>query len=98
VFFPTAAGPYTFRIYGAINGEQIDERFTSGPETFGEVQEAAAGQFPERLPSAFEVADQAERGAAAADQVLIAMGLGIIGVLLGLAALVVALVARRRTA
>lgn len=46
VFFPTAAGPYTFHIFGEIDGEAIDETFTSGPETFSEVADVAGGQFP----------------------------------------------------
>ena len=47
VFFPTAsAGDYTFRVYGAINGSEIDESFTSGPETFGPVEDPAPLQFP----------------------------------------------------
>ncbi|CAN5796035.1 hypothetical protein BH20CHL8_BH20CHL8_02190 [soil metagenome] len=31
IFFPTAAGPYTFRIFGETDGQPIDESFTSGP-------------------------------------------------------------------
>ncbi len=47
VFFPTTSeGDYTFRIYGAINGTEIDESFTSGPETFGPVEDPAPLQFP----------------------------------------------------
>jgi hypothetical protein len=47
VFFPTsAAGDYSFRIYGTINGTDIDETFTSGPETFGPVEDPAPLQFP----------------------------------------------------
>jgi hypothetical protein len=47
VFFPTAAeGDYTFRIYGTIDGTEIDETFTSGPETFGPVEDPAPLRFP----------------------------------------------------
>jgi hypothetical protein len=47
VFFPTASeGDYTFRLYGAIGGTEIDETFTSGPETFGPVEDPAPLQFP----------------------------------------------------
>ena len=47
VFFPTAAGgDYTFRIFGAIDGAEIDESFTSGPETFGPVEDPAPLRFP----------------------------------------------------
>ena len=51
VFFPTAAGPYTFRIYGELGGEAIDESFTSSPDGFGEVEELSGGQFPVQFPS-----------------------------------------------
>ena len=48
VFFPTAAeGDYTFRIYGDINGAEIDESFTSGPETFGPIEDPAPLRFPQ---------------------------------------------------
>ncbi len=47
VFFPTASeGDYTFRIYGEIDGTEIDETFTSGPETFGPVEDPAPLRFP----------------------------------------------------
>ena len=48
VFFPTAAeGDYTFRIFGTIDGTEIDESFTSGPETFGPVEDPAPLRFPQ---------------------------------------------------
>jgi hypothetical protein len=47
VFFPTASeGDYTFRVYGTIDDTEIDETFTSGPETFGPVEDSAPLQFP----------------------------------------------------
>jgi hypothetical protein len=87
VFFPTAAGPYTFRIFGEVEGEAIDESFTSGPEGFGEVEELAGGQFPVQFPSTADVVSDAESGAAAATQATIALVLAIIGLLAGLVAL-----------
>jgi hypothetical protein len=47
VFFPMEPGDYTFRIYGAIDGTEIDESFTSGPETFGPVEDPAPLRFPQ---------------------------------------------------
>ncbi len=47
VFFPMEPGDYTFRIYGVIDGTDIDESFTSGPETFGPVEDPAPLQFPQ---------------------------------------------------
>ena len=46
VFFPTAEGDYTFHIFGDIEGTAIDERFTSGPETFSPVESSEPLQFP----------------------------------------------------
>jgi hypothetical protein len=96
VFFPTAAGPYTFHIFGTIEGVPVDESFTSSEEGFDEVQEAQTGQFPTVLPPAAEVAADADRGAAAADQAPLMLGLGIAGVVLGLVAIGLALALWRR--
>lgn len=46
VFFPMQPGDYTFRIYGTIGDADIDESFTSGPETFSVVQDPTPLQFP----------------------------------------------------
>lgn len=96
-FFPTVAGPYTFHIFGSIEGNEIDESFTSSPEGFSEVEEVAAGQFPLQLPSTAELAADARNGAAAASQVPIAIGLGAAGLVAGLLALGLALARRPRT-
>lgn len=48
---PTAAGDYTFRIFGTIDGQAVDESFSSGPETFESVEDAAELQFPDTPPS-----------------------------------------------
>lgn len=96
-FFPTVAGPYTFRIFGSIEGNEIDESFTSSPEGFSEVEEVAAGQFPVQLPSTAELAQDARDGAAAAAQVPLAIGLGAAGLVAGLLALGLALARRPRT-
>ena len=46
VFFPMEPGDYTFRIYGTIGDVEIDESFTSGPETFSVVEDPAPLRFP----------------------------------------------------
>jgi hypothetical protein len=98
VFFPTAAGPYTFHISGTVESTQVDERFTSSQTGFSEVKDAASGQFPVQLPSTVDLAAEARKGSDAAGQLPIAIGLGVAGTLLGLAALGVALAGRRREA
>ena len=87
VFFPTAAGPYTFRIYGEVEGAAIDESFTSSPDGFGEVEELSGGQFPVKFPSTADVVADAEAGAAAATQATIALVLAVIGLLAALVAI-----------
>jgi hypothetical protein len=96
IFFPTAAGPYTFRIFGDLAGQQIDEEFTSGPETFSEVEEQTSGQFPVELAPPAELSEDARRGAEAADQVLLALALGGAGLVAGVIGIGLALAARRR--
>ena len=46
VFFPMQPGDYTFRIFGRIDGTDIDESFTSSPQCFGAVEDPAPLQFP----------------------------------------------------
>ena len=96
VFFPTAAGPYTFRIFGEVEGEPFDESFTSGPDTFSEVEEQSGGQFPVQFPAPADVVRDAEAGANASTQATIALVLAIAGLLAALVALGLTL-ARRGT-
>jgi hypothetical protein len=95
VFFPTAAGQYSFRIWGEIDGEPIDETFTSGPETFGDVQEVAGGQFPVVYPATADVVAAAETGEAAATTATVALVAGIAGLVAGLVAIGLTLARRR---
>jgi hypothetical protein len=46
--YPTAVGVYSFRIFGTIEGAQVNETFTSGPNTFGSIEEPVA--FPNEVP------------------------------------------------
>ena len=94
-FFPTVSGKYTFHITGTLpDGSAIDETFTSSPDGFNEVQDAAAGQFPERFPSTPELAAEARRGADAAGLLPVALGLGGVALVLALVALGISLAAR----
>jgi hypothetical protein len=43
---PVTPGDYAFHVYGTINGENVDETFTPGPETFSSVEDRAALEFP----------------------------------------------------
>lgn len=95
VFFPTAAGPYTFHITGEIDGHGVDESFTAGPDTFGEVQDATSGQFPVAFPATADVVRDAQAGAAARTTATIALAAGGAGLLAGLVALGLTLSRRR---
>jgi hypothetical protein len=53
---PTRPGQYTFHVTGTMNG-QVDEVFTSGPETFDDIQEVSGVQFPEQDPPPGELAE-----------------------------------------
>ncbi len=79
-FIPTAEGPYTFRIYGSINGTNVDESFTSGPQTFSEVESNSTLQFPSKVPAVASVAQTASNASDTADT---ARTLGIIGIIVG---------------
>jgi hypothetical protein len=96
VFFPTAAGPYTFRVTGNLGGTTIDESFTSSPTGFNEVQEQSAGQFPVRFPTQAEIVAGSTSGTEAANRATLALAAGVGGLVLGLAALGVALASRRQ--
>jgi len=95
IFFPTAAGQYTFRIYGTIEDLDVDEEFTSGPDTFGDVRDVTSGQFPIQFPATADVVRDAEAGANAATMAIAALVVGGLGLLAGLIALGL-VVARRR--
>jgi hypothetical protein len=84
-FIPTAAGPYTFRIYGTIDNMNIDQSFTSGPETFSVVESSASLQFPSKVPAVASVAQTANSAHSAADS---ARTLGIIGIVVGVLGLI----------
>jgi len=60
-FIPTSAGSYTFHLTGTVDGEDVDQRFTSGPQTFGDVDSGSEIQYPAPQPTTGELADRIER-------------------------------------
>jgi hypothetical protein len=60
-FIPTRAGQYSFHFTGTIQGTKIDETFTSGPGTFGDVANPADVEFPVQDPTNGELADRIDR-------------------------------------
>jgi len=85
VFYPTAAGDYTFRFFGDIEGTPVDESFTSSPEGFDSVQAPAELQFPARVPAPAELSSQLAAAQRTARTALLVGGaglaLGLLGVL-----------------
>lgn len=53
---PTRPGTYSFHVTGSVGGQTIDEMFTSGPQTFDDVNNPAAAEFPEQDPTRGELA------------------------------------------
>jgi hypothetical protein len=94
-FIPTAAGPYTFHIQGTIEGNAVDEKFTSSPTGFDEVKDQASGQFPVQFPAQADIVAQAQAGQNAASQVPIAIVLGAAGLVFGLIGTGLAIANRR---
>ncbi len=94
-FIPTAAGPYTFKIQGTIEGNPINEQFTSSPTGFDEVKDQASGQFPVQFPAQADLVAQAQAGQNAANLLPIALALGAAGLVFGLIGTGLAFAARR---
>jgi len=106
---PTRPGNYTFHFVGSLNGQRIDQSFTSSDKTFDPVQEAAAIEFPAKDPSSGEMAALLERlgarvestrssareAATAAGQ---ARTLAVVGIAVGVAGMVMSLAWNRKRA
>lgn len=59
---PTRPGQYSFHIFGSLEGsEELDEMFTSGPETFNDIQEPTEVQFPVQDPTTGELSEAVTR-------------------------------------
>jgi hypothetical protein len=108
---PTSPGTYSFHFTGTVNGQQINETFTSSDSTFDNVVEPTPIEFPAQQPSTADLSTSISRlgprvdtAAAAAssahDKASTAATLSIVAIIvavvLGVVSLVVALSARRR--
>lgn len=98
-FVPSQPGRYTFHITGTIEGEEVDEEMTSGPQTFATVEDASSMTFPPvDAPSIDEIVSRidaesaraadgvaaAEAAATSAEQAASsARTLGIVGIVVG---------------
>jgi len=97
----TAPGTYAFHFTGTLDGTAIDATFTSGPNTFGDVESPASLEFPTAVPQprelaaglrgANEAATSAQDAAANARSLAVAgVVLGVLGVATGAGGIVVA--------
>jgi hypothetical protein len=86
-FVPTETGDYTFRVFGDIDGNAVDESVTSGPQTFNSVDPLTAHEFP---PSSTGNEAQSEL-VAAQDAASQARVLSIVALVVGALGLITAL-------
>ena len=108
-FIPSQPGKYTFRVFGTIDGEDVDEEMTSSDATFATVEDPAELTFPavdapsnEELSTRIEqessrasdgVAAAEAAAASAEDAASSARTVGMIGVVLGAIGIIAALAA-----
>ena len=84
-FVPTAAGDYTFHIFGTIGEATVDESVTSGPTTFNSVEPLSSIAFPQPLPDPVQLQTAVADANAAATT---ARTLGIVGIVAGVLGLI----------
>ncbi len=99
--YPTRAGTWTFRIFGTVGGQQVNEAFTSGPETFGDIEDPGEVAFPVEDPSNAELNDLVQQvGSESSGDASSARTFAYIGTAVAVVALIVAIIAvvRRRPA
>ncbi|HEX7246915.1 MAG TPA: hypothetical protein VF351_02315 [Actinomycetota bacterium] len=108
-FVPSQPGRYTFHVTGTIEGEEVDEEMTSGPQTFATVEDASSMTFPAvEAPSIDEIVTRidaestraadgvaaAEAAAASAEEAASsARTVGMVGIALGAIGIVAAIAA-----
>jgi hypothetical protein len=93
-FVPTAAGDYTFRIFGTIGEATVDESVTSGPTTFDSVEPLSTIEFPESRPDPLQLQTAVAEANTAAST---ARTLGIAGIVIGALGLIVGALALARS-
>jgi hypothetical protein len=60
-FIPTRPGQYSFHFTGKLNGQPVDETFTSGPKTFDDVNDPTGVEFPVQDPTVGQLAQRVDR-------------------------------------
>lgn len=91
-FVPSATGDYTFRVFGEIEGNAVDQSVTSGPQTFNSVSPLTAFEFPSTTAG-----NEAQAALTAAqDAASQARLIAIVALAVGALALIAALLLARR--
>ena len=88
---PTKTGDYTFHLTGTVNTTPVDEKFESGPGRFGAIEDVAALQFPNKVPSNADLAAKLDD---ANTKLTLAIALGAIALVVAIASYLPAI--RRR--
>ncbi len=79
---PTVTGTYIFHIKGKVESLDVDERFTSGPGTFGDIENTAVLQYPTKVPVADELGKKLDAISSGVDQTrLIALAALVVGII-----------------
>lgn len=67
-FIPSTPGSFTFHFHGTIRGQKVEQDFTSGPKTFGNVEDPVQAAFPKlSQPSNAQIAQRLDRETARLD-------------------------------
>lgn len=91
---PTEPGAYTFHVIGKIQDTPVDLSRKSGPDSFDEVKNSTALQFPTKLPSGTDLAARVDRtDSRASKQASDAASSARVALTVGAAAAVLALIA-----
>jgi hypothetical protein len=89
---PTRTGSYIFTFTGTVGDQQVNEKFESGPGRFDDVNALDKLQFPEAVPPTSDLSRQLQAAEARAQTATtfgyVGAGLGIVGTILGVLALV----------
>jgi hypothetical protein len=92
---PTATGTYVFHIKGKVESLDVDEKFESGPNRFGDIESTTALQYPNKVPAADDLTRRLGDLQSGIDQTRL---LSAAAVVIGLIALGVAFAISRRRA
>jgi hypothetical protein len=82
-FLPTKAGDYTFHIFGTLNNNSINEKFTSSPTGFSAVEQVQTYPSASASTSNTDIAALKSQVQTAQSSATTAITIGIVGAVLG---------------